>query len=241
MTPQPFIYRGRFAAICFDLDGVLIDTMPLHARAWQEALRPFGRHVSRLSIYQWEGEPGAVTARVLLSHGRASPSLKTVMTLLRDKERRFQRLARHIRVAPKWTALLDRLARRGIRLGLVTGTSSREVRRVVPKEILARFQTIVTGDRVRRGKPHPEPYRAALRQLCVSPGRAIVVENAPYGIRSARLTRAGLVVALATSLPKRFLREAHCISPSITRLCALLERLTSPFPHRYNTENRRKR
>ena len=214
--------------------------MPLHVKAWQGALAQFGRRVSRRTIYEWEGESGAVTARALLSRGRAStPSQAAAVELLREKELWFQRLARHIRVEPQFVSLLGRLSGHGIRLGLVTGTSSREVRRVVPSKLLARFQVVVTGDGVRHGKPHPEPYRTALRQLGVAPLRAIVVENAPYGIRSARRAGVGLVIALASSLPKRFLREAHCVSSSIPHLCALLEQLTRPSPHRYNTKNRR--
>jgi len=112
-----------------------------------------------------------------------------------------------------------------MRLGLVTGTSSREVRRVVPARTLAKFHAVITGDRVRHGKPHPEPYRRAVRSLRVRSRHTVVVENAPYGIRSARAAGIGLVVALASSLPPRFLREAHCVVPSVKRLCTLLDGL----------------
>lgn len=218
---------GRFTAVCFDLDGVLIDTMPLHAQAWQGALKPLGLRVSRRLIYEWEGEPGTVTARTLLGRAGTPPSEEAIAALLHDKERRFQRLAHRARVTPQLDALLERLSQRGIRLGLVTGTSSQEVRRAVPPRILSTFHTVVTGDRVRRGKPHPEPYRRALRRLRARPSQAIVVENAPYGIRSARRARVGLVVALASSLPPSFLREAHRVVPSAKRLCTLLKQLTS--------------
>ena len=228
-------------AICFDLDGVLIATMPLHARAWQEALRPLGLRVSRRAIYEWEGESGIVTARKLLSQRGPAPSQDAAKALLREKERRFQQLARRVRVQPALAALLGRLSRRGIRLGLVTGTSARELRRVVAPATLAAFHAIVTGDRVRRGKPHPEPYRLALRRLRVSPRRALVIENAPYGIRSARRAGVGLVIALASSLPPRFLREAHRVVRSVRTLCALIEQLTTQRPARYNGRDTRRR
>ena len=215
-------------AVCFDLDGVLIHTMPLHAQAWQEALVPLGLRVSRREIYAWEGESGTVTAATLLRRGRRTASRQAIAALLRRKERRFQQLARRVRVDPALTPWLHRLARRGIRLGLVTGTSSREVRRVVPKKILEGFDTVVTGDQVRQGKPHPEPYRTAFHRLRIRPHQAIVVENAPYGIRSARRAGAGLVIAIASSLPKRFLREAHLAVTSATQLCRALDLLTRP-------------
>ena len=218
-------------AVCFDLDGVLIDTMPLHARAWQEALKPLGLRVSRREVYRWEGESGTVTARTLLSRrAGAAPSDRAIRALLSDKERRFSRVARGIRVNRTLALLLGDLRHRGIRVGLVTGTSSKEVRRVVPRRVLARCDVIVTGDRVRRGKPHPDPYRIAFRRLRVPPATTAVVENAPYGIRSARRARAGIVIALASSLPRRFLREADVIVPSVPQLATLVKQLTSDQP-----------
>lgn len=213
----------HFRAICFDLDGVLVHTMPLHARAWQEAGRARGLRVLKRDIYAWEGESGTVTARTLLRR-RQPVTTAAIAELLRDKERRFAGLARRIRVEPRLARLLGRLAARGIRLSLVTGTSAGEVRRIVPRRVLAAFAVVVTGDRVRRGKPHPEPYRTAMRRLGVLPRETVVVENAPYGIRSARRAGVGLVIALASSLPKRFLREAHVVVGSAAGLESTLER-----------------
>ena len=209
-------------AICFDLDGVLIDTMPLHARAWQDALARRGLKISRRAIYEWEGEPGGVSARKLLSQRGARPTEQDIAALLHDKEQRFQRLARHIRVPKPLLQMLERLKRRGIRLALVTGTSSGEVRRVVPVRARRAFRTVITGDRVRPGKPHPKPYRTAMRLLGVPRARVWVVENAPYGIRSARRAGAGRVIALASSLPPRYLHEAHVVVRSLDRLVGLL-------------------
>ena len=219
--------------------------MPLHAQAWQEALRPLGLRISKRMIYEWEGESGIVTAATVLSRAGTPPSRRAVAALLDAKERRFQRLARRVRVHPRLAALLADLSARKLPLALVTGTSAREVRRVVPSAIRAHFAVLVTGDQVRRGKPHPEPYRTALRKLQVPPHRAVVVENAPYGIRSARGAKAGRVVALASSLPPRFLREADVIVSSVPQLCACLKRLvmprlTSRRLRPYNTRNRRR-
>lgn len=212
--------------ICFDLDGVLVHTMPLHARAWQEALAPLGLRVSRRAIYEWEGEPGIVSAGTLLKQTTPRPSPGAVSAVLRDKERRFTLLARRVSVPLQAQRLLNTLAARKLKLGLVTGTSWAEVRRVVPSRMLKLFGAVVTGDQVAHGKPHAEPYRLALRRLRLAPRRAVVVENAPYGIRSARRAGVGTVIALASSLPRRYLHEAHQIVGSVPQLCRLLEQLT---------------
>ena len=135
------------------------------------------------------------------------------------------RLSRHVRVDPRLERLLRRARAARVRLALVTGTSSHEVERFVPDRVRRLFHAIVTGDRVRHGKPHPEPYRTAFRRLRAAPAAVVVVENAPYGIRSARRARAGLIVALASSLPRSALREADFIVGSTTALASRLARL----------------
>ena len=76
--------------------------------------------------------------------------------------------------------------------------------------MLARFEAVVTGDSVTRGKPDPEPYLEAMAALRIDPDQGIAIENAPYGITSARA--AGLFcVAISTSLPESYLHEADRI------------------------------
>jgi len=230
----------RVAGVCFDLDGVLIRTMPLHATAWLDVASRWNLPVSRREIYRWEGEPGTVTARRLLGRLPVYPArarwrgtgkqgrlilANTATTLLREKEACFTTLARGIRVHAPWVALLKTLHQRRIALALVTGTSRAEVQRIVPRAILDRFDVIVTGDSVRHGKPHPEPYRTACRRLRIPPSRAVVIENAPYGIQSARRARIGCIVALTSSLPAAYLQGADVIVHSGRQLRVALKQL----------------
>ncbi len=201
--------------------------MPLHAQAWQQAGRAFGLRVSRRLIYAWEGETGTVTAATLLKQHSRRPSRKAIRRLLDEKEHRFQQLAHRRKLQLLLVRTVRRLRRRKVPLALVTGTSLREVRRALPAEIRRLFQVIITGDQVRHGKPHPEPYRLAFRRLRVPPASAVVVENAPYGIQSARAAGAGAILALASSLPKRYLRGADQVVASVPALCRVVERLAA--------------
>ncbi len=216
-------------AVCFDLDGVLIDTMHLHADAWQAALKAVGLSVSRRLIYAWEGEPGRQTALRLISQARKGCAKTHVnamaLQVLADKEERFARLAVDVAVNRTWRDFLGKLAASHLPIALVTGTSSQEVQRVVPKAVLSSFDAVVTGDQVKHGKPHPEPYLTACKRLRVAPVQAIVVENAPYGIRSAKAAGIGLVIALASSLPASYLQEADVICDSGAAVRTLLQRL----------------
>lgn len=198
-----------YQAVCFDLDGVLLDSMPLHALAWQKAGRPFGLRIAKRFIYAHEGEQGAKTARLIFAEKSNSPPAAAVEQLLRAKEEQFRKFAARIKTHAELIRLLAWLKNRDIPMALVTGTSWGEVRRVVSKKVLSRFEAVITGDRIKQGKPHPQPYQTAFRLLGIKPSQAIVIENAPYGIRSARRAKAGLVLAFASSLPKSCLHEAH--------------------------------
>ena len=220
---------SRWRAVLFDLDGVLIDTMPLHAAAWHEALGIAGVRVPNRTIYEFEGEPGHSTVHRLLALGGFSGGeaelRKVGREVLLHKEAVFRSKAAGVRVNGSWRSLLAGLRRRGVRLGLVTGTSRIEVARVVPTQVLRLFHVVVTGDQVRCGKPHPEPYKTACKRLNLTAGCCIVIENAPYGIRSARAAGAGRIIALASSLPAPYLVGAHEVWKNTAALRARLKQI----------------
>jgi len=208
--------------VCFDLDGVIIETMPLHARAWRLAAKRFGLEAPRRDIYLWEGESGAVTADTLIRRAAKRSNPETAKRLLLEKERLFRGWAEHVHI---YTSLVDaafKLRASGLKLALVTGTSLGEVLKVVPRRALSPFHALITGDRVQRGKPDPEPYRRSFSQLGIHPNQACVIENAPYGITSARRARAGWVIGLASSLPGHFLSQASQVVPNRRSLLTIL-------------------
>ena len=112
---------------------------------------------------------------------------------------------------------IKRLKKARFKLALVTGTSIHEVRKILPEKLFQLFDVVVSGSDVQNGKPHPEPYLKAIQRLCISCVDAVVIENAPFGIRSAK--KAGLkCFALETSLPRHYLTEADCVFRSIKDL-----------------------
>lgn len=210
----------RFQAFLFDMDGVITDSMPFHYEAWRRVFESFGIFVSREEILKREGEKGIVTLKSICSErGRPLPEDET-RKALQKKEEIFRSLARP-KLFPGAAALVREIRESGRRLALVTGTSEREARFHLPPDVLACFDVLVSGDRVTEGKPHPEPYRTALRLLGARADESLVVENAPYGIQSAR--RAGLrCVAVTTSLPPEYLQDAHKIVRDLEELRGLL-------------------
>jgi len=209
-----------FQAFLFDMDGVITDSMPNHFEAWRRTFEKVGVCVSRQEILQREGERGRVTLEGILRRNGVCLSPERLSALLLEKEDLFRSLPRPT-LFPGAQELVTELFRRGKKLALVTGTSMAEARSNLPPDLFHRFHTVVSGDLVCWGKPDPEPYLRAVNALLVLPREALVIENSPYGIRSAR--EAGLAcVALTTSLPPEDLTDADRIVRDMKELQDLL-------------------
>jgi beta-phosphoglucomutase len=202
--------------IIFDMDGVITHTMPYHFSAWSKIFRRYGISVDHFEVYSREGQKGLNSVLEIFAKYHKPISLSVAKRLLLEKERLFKKTARK-RFVPGARSFIRKYHRLGYKLALVTGTSRHEVEEILPIELRQCFNAIVTGGDVKHGKPHPEPYLKALKILKVPPSEAVVIENAPFGIRSAK--SAGLrCLALKTSLPRQFLKGADRIFDDFTDL-----------------------
>lgn len=191
------------------MDGVITHTMPYHYLAWQKVFKGSGIKVDRFEIYSREGQKGLDSVlEIFAKHGRPISPADARKLLIR-KECLFKKIA-HKRFVPGARAFIQKCHRSGCRLALVTGTSRHEVYKILPSRLIRCFDIIVSGDDVKHGKPHPEPFRKALKALKIPRQKAVVIENAPFGISSAK--QAGLTcLALKTSLPSSYLKGADRI------------------------------
>ena len=214
--------RQPVKAIIFDMDGVITLTMPYHCRAWQKVFSGAGIHVSKLEIYAREGQRGIHSVlEIFHAHGMTITSTKAKI-LLREKEDLFKTIEKTPFV-PGSRSFIKKYHQKGLKIALVTGTARHEIHKILPKTLLDCFQVIVSGSDVRQGKPHPEPYRKALKALNIGREEAIVIENAPFGITSAK--RAGIrCLAIETSLPKRYLKDADHIVKDFSELETYIQR-----------------
>lgn len=204
-----------FAAL-FDMDGVIVDSMPYHFISWYEALRPLGIRVGCLFVYEKEGERWEKTLRELLAGTGRELTPALVRRVFRAKQRIFRKYFRPF-IFKGARELLADLKGQGVALALVTSTPAREVRLILPPDIYALFDTVVSGDMVKRGKPYPDPYLKAAAALGFPPGDCFVVENAALGIRSAK--SAGMFCcALTTSLPRQYLKGSDAVIDGLAQV-----------------------
>lgn len=203
------MHKLKVKAVIFDMDGVITNTMPFHFAAWKKIFSKEGLKVTDRQIYLREGQPGIVTIKEIFSEAGRTFNKKEARRILSQKEDHFKKIVKK-RFIPGSRPFLRLLKNRGIELALVTGTARHEVRRILPKSLFDMFSVVVTGDEVKKGKPHPEPYNKAVRKLAVTPQETAVIENAPFGVDSAK--RAGLkCLAIETSLSKSYLKGADFV------------------------------
>jgi len=205
------------------MDGVLIDSMGYHVVAWQKTFKPLGLNISAHEVYAREGENWKKSTKDFLVMAGKDPTPSLINTVFKERSRIFEEIFMP-KVFEGAKSLLLFLQKRGFRLALVTATPRVDVERMLPGSIIRLFDAMVCGGDTKKGKPHPEPYLKAMKKLKIKAEDAIVVENAPYGIRSAKKARLKCI-AITSSLPRKYLSEADKILKSLKTLKPYLLKL----------------
>ncbi|MCX6936362.1 MAG: HAD-IA family hydrolase [Verrucomicrobia bacterium] len=180
---------GDFAGYIFDLDGTLIDTMPVHYRAWQTALRHEGLagNLDEDAFYALGGVPSVQVAQLLaLKHGL---EIDNAAHIADRKEQIF--LAQLTEVQINTIAPVVDFARRIARthpIAIATGgTPDVALPALAAAGLADLFTIVVTPHDVApgRGKPHPDMFMEAARRIGVPPVQCLVFEDAEPGVRAA--------------------------------------------------------
>ncbi len=178
------IPSGEFAGYIFDLDGTLVDTMPLHFRAWDAAMRRAGltQPLDEDLFYSLGGVPTRRVAELIAAHYGLTIDPDAVF---HDKEARFGALQAEARLIEPVAAIARRVARTHP-VAIASGGPRAIVRRSLELAGLAPlFKVVVSADDVVHGKPAPDMFLLAARQMGVAAARCLVFEDAEPGIRAA--------------------------------------------------------
>jgi HAD superfamily hydrolase (TIGR01509 family) len=186
------------AAVLWDMDGTLVDTEPYWIDAERDIVAEHGGVWTDEDAHALVGNPLLVSAEYLRARGNVDlPAVEIVEQLL---DRVVAAVRRRIPWRPGVRKLLDELTGEGVPCALVTMSWARLADAVTEQLPAGTFAAVVTGDRVRHGKPHPEPYLTAAALLGVRPGDCLAIEDSPTGTASA--SAAGVpVVAVPAVVP----------------------------------------
>lgn len=183
MSYQPEL-NDMFNSLIFDVDGVLVDSMPCHADAWISTFSEVGIDIIRQDIYDIEGSNHTGIIKFIFKKaGReAEPEL---IEKLRVRKRELFFRNKKISSFEGMYDLLKTLKER-FHLAVVSGSDRPIVDSMMNEFYPDIFEVIISGADVTNGKPHPEPYLKAVDMLGVKKEKCLVIENAPLGVDSAK-------------------------------------------------------
>jgi beta-phosphoglucomutase len=145
-------------AVIFDLDGVLLDSMPYYCEAWSAAFAAQDIVIDKNEFYEREGEQRIKSVIEIFENNKGyRPSTRVSQDILNTMRATFVKSFRP-KFFPCTRELLTGLVGKGTALGLATGSENLEQMFELEKDLLDLFHTIVTGQDTKEGKPAPEPY-----------------------------------------------------------------------------------
>jgi len=214
----------RPKAVLFDMDGVLYNSMPNHAIAWQRSMARFGLNMTALDAYATEGARGIDTIRHMVKIQKGEDISEAEAQMMYDeKTRQFHELPTPS-VMEGIPELMAQIKADGLTIGVVTGSGQRPLinRLIHDFGVYLDRSHIVTAYDVSKGKPDPDPYLTGLKRVGnLLPYEAIVIENAPLGVESGSAAAIFTIAVNTGPLPMSMLENAGanlCFS-SMTDLC----------------------
>jgi beta-phosphoglucomutase len=186
--------------IIFDMDGVLIDSMPFHAEAMRIAIKEETNHdIDKKIIYLLEGMPGAELVKEIFKREKIEKSIDdSLAERISKRKKEIFKDIQNSKSIEGARELVNDLRSCSCLKAVVSGSSKQEIEVILDKNIGSKnFDMIITGDELGgEGKPDPKPFQTALQKMNLKPSEAIVVENSPLGIEAAKQASLRYIVTL---------------------------------------------
>jgi HAD superfamily hydrolase (TIGR01549 family) len=199
-------------AVIFDVDGTLVDSVDLHARAWQEAFAHFGKEFEFERVRSQIGKGGDQLMPVFLSEEELD-EFGEKLEKYRGELFKREYMSR-VKGFPAVRELFERIKREGLSIALASSAKGDELKtykRLADIEDLVEEET--SSDDAEKSKPHPDIFEAALERLDgMRPSEAVVVGDTPYDAEAAGKAGLKTIGLLSGGFPEADLRAAGCVS-----------------------------
>lgn len=198
-------------AAIFDLDGTLVDSNDLHAEAWQEAFRHFGKEIAYRDLRQQIGKGGDQYLPVFLNpvelqqFGEELNEFRSALFKKKYLER--------VQAFPKVRDLFERIRADGNKVALASSGNADEVEHYVA---LAKIGDLIdartTKSEVRHSKPEPDVFLEVLNQLRLPADEAIVIGDTPYDVQAAKKSQMQTIALLCGGFFEDELRASGAVA-----------------------------
>ena len=209
-----------FQAVIFDMDGVIVDSEPLHERAFLDVVRDIGyakNFALHFPDYIGRSDQDMWTDFIAIH----KPPQSFDELLVRKRERMIELIRSEQPLFKEVPALVEKVAA-AYAVGLASGSERQVVEEVLKLNNLRRlFTTVVTSSEVENGKPEPDIFLRTAELLKVPPQACCVIEDSKPGIL-AGLAAGMQVIAIANTHPAEELRGAHHVVQTYQEIQRLL-------------------
>ncbi|MHA1728517.1 MAG: HAD family hydrolase [Promethearchaeota archaeon] len=200
-------------AILFDMDGTITDTLKYHIEAFKQTLELMGINVKNDKIKEIENNLGRTPKDILrtLIFENKNPKDMTEQELEKlekyagiKTEKFNQLIPKHPKVLPGALNLLKKLKERGYKLGLISSTPIRNVKKILERaNLLEYLDQLVTAEDILIGKPDPAPFLKGSKKLGIPVLNCAVIGDSPHDLESAHRGGFQLIIATLTGKHSR--------------------------------------
>ncbi len=186
-TPGQSFAEQTFDAVLFDMDGTLINSIPIAERCWGIWMQEYGYPADH--FHQFHGTPAKAIAQQLLPEDEWERGFQRIVDLEMNETDGIIVLpgtTNALAAIPPTARAIVTSCTRGLALLRLSVTG-------------LDMPTLVCADDIERGKPHPDPYLRGAQLLGVDPSRCLVVEDAPSGLQAGRLAGAKTIAVPGTN------------------------------------------
>jgi len=219
-----YIWARSKKTILWDMDGVIVDSIPFHFAAWQETFTKRGINLTKEDFTKLFGTRNDFIIRNIL--GEACE--KDVETIAQQKETNFrEKIKGNIKPFPGIVKLLNTVKKGNFRQALVSSAPEENIDLLIGElNLEGFFDCIVCGKEVSESKPSPQIFLLAAKKLEIEPKNCIVIEDSPLGVKAAKTAGMGCL-AVTNAHPKQELEEADKVVDSLEEvdLITLIQRV----------------
>lgn len=221
--------------VLFDMDGVLYDSMPAHAISWERTVSELGIPCEANEFYQYEGQTGRQTISQMFERGFGRPSTDEENKEIYARKTHYFTQCGPAPVMSGAAEVLNKTVAAGFTPVLVTGSGQASLIDKLQHNFPGIFtrERMVTAMDVVKGKPDPEPYLRGLQKTGATPREAIVIENAPLGVRAA--VAAGIFTIAVNTGPlseqQLYDEGADIVLSGMDELCLRYKELLEAIQH----------